>query len=208
MDPRHFDELVASLFGKVTRRQLAWRAGVGAIGGGAAALTVSDAKVKKRKKKKKKRPSSNLCRSFGNVLLECAPGSTCCEACSSTVAACSDPGFPVCCVSSGFSHPAGSRCCTSVSDGIEGACPPDAPGCCSSDVQGGCCPAEFPLCCEFDCCTFDDSCASDGFCLSGFAARETGAEGAARATPGRKKTRISGSDQRRRFEEQLSVPGT
>jgi hypothetical protein len=205
VEPRQFDALVASLFVTLTRRQLAWRAGAGAIGGGAAALAGPDAEGKKKKKKKKR---TNLCRSFGNLLLECDPGSSCCDACSSTVAACRDPGFPVCCVSNGFSHRAGSRCCTSFSDGLEGFCPPDAPACCSGEVGGGCCPAEFPVCCDFDCCTLDDFCAEDGFCFFGFAAREAGAEDTARSGQGRKKTRIGDSDQRRRIREPVEISGS
>lgn len=201
MDPRHFDALVASLFGTLTRRQMASRAGAGVIGGSAVLARADVAEVKKKKKKR-----SNVCRGLGEPFT-CTPGELCCDACASTVAACRDPGFPVCCISSGFSHLAGSRCCTSFDDGIEGACPPEAQSCCSSDVGAGCCPAEFPVCCEFDCCDFEDFCADDGFCFFGSAASRAGADGAGRSGQGRKRTRGGNGDQRRRFAEPRQTPG-
>lgn len=180
MDALRFDELVASLFAKLTRRQMAQRGFGVAIAAGVAALAGStEIAAKKKKKKKKKKTSSNRCVTFGNQLITCSPGLLCCDPSSSTVAACREPGYPVCCVSSGFSHPAGSRCCPSFFDGLDGFCPPDAPVCCSSDVLGGCCPAAFPVCCPFDCCVSDDFCHEDGFCFfdPSFRARDVGAEG-------------------------------
>jgi hypothetical protein len=180
VDARRFDDVVTALYNRLDRRQLGRRA-VGA--------------KKRRKKKKKKKRSSNRCVTFGNQEITCDPGWQCCDPNASTVAACREPGYPVCCISSGFSHPAGSRCCSDYADGFEGFCPPDAPVCCSSNVGAGCCPAEYPVCCDYDCCTDDDFCDIDGYCFYGYAAREAGAEG-----------NRSVSDRRKRIEAGAKGP--
>lgn len=182
MEDSRFDRLTGELAQRIERRQVVLGASTGL-----AALLATDiphlvdaGKKKSRKKRKKKQ---GLCTSAYGQKLRCKP-SQCCAPGSSTIAACTEIGFPTCCASSGLAHPLGTTCCSSYFHGIEGICTTDYPICCSGSLGGGCClpnttccnaadfggerfccPAERPICCPLECCPVGDTCAGN-FCAS------------------------------------------
>ena len=150
MEDSRFDQLAGNVAQRMERRRLAL--GVGATVASLLATGLPDpveaGKKKKRKKKKKKK--KGMCTSAYGQKLRCKPNQ-CCDAGSSTIASCTEIGFPTCCASSGMAHPLGTTCCSSYFHGLGGVCTTDYPVCCSGSLGSGCClpnthccdPAEF-----------------------------------------------------------------
>jgi hypothetical protein len=140
MEDSQFDQLACKLAQRTERRHLV----LGASAGLAALLAtgtpdlVEAGKKKKRKKKKKQQKKKGMCTSAYGQKLRCKPNQ-CCDPGTSTIASCTEIGFPTCCASSGLAHPLGTTCCSSYYHGYEGACTTDYPVCCSGNVGGGCC---------------------------------------------------------------------
>lgn len=186
MEDSRFDHLTSELSQRIERRRLALGAGAGLTGLFAAGFpsVIEAGKNKKKKRKKKKRKKKKqMCTSAYGQKLRCKPDQ-CCDPGTSTIAACTEIGFPTCCASSGLAHPLGSTCCTSYYHGNDGVCTNDYPVCCSGNTGGGCClpntsccnvadfggelyccPVDRPICCPQECCPAGDTC--DGnFCSS------------------------------------------
>jgi len=184
------DRISVALSARDDRRRAAGRLLAGlslALGFGAGLADPAAAKKKRGKKKNKKRNKNKnkRCITYGGISVTCDPGWDCCDPRTSTVAACRLPGFPVCCASDEFAHPAGTTCCDTFLDGIDGICddpdfphccsPAEGAGCCRADLPvccpiaagGGCCPLDHPVCCLNACCTAGDFCTEDGFCFFG-----------------------------------------
>ncbi|MDQ2653540.1 MAG: hypothetical protein M3Z20_10930 [Chloroflexota bacterium] len=185
MENSRFDQLTSELSQRIERRRLALGAGAGLAAlfatGFPSVIEAGKNKKKKRKKRKKKK-KKGMCTSAYGQKLRCKPDQ-CCDPGTSTIAACTEIGFPTCCASSGLAHPLGSTCCTSYYHGKEGICSTDFPVCCSSNVGAGCCSAAFPVCCDTRiidaccpgdypvccsryCCPAGDTCTPDGSCAS------------------------------------------
>lgn len=183
MEPCRFDQLTSALAEPLTRRTLA----AGLSGGLAAALgpamqePAAAGNKNKRRRKRKQRKKSRCTSAYG-AKLRCKPNQ-CCDPATSTIASCTEVGFPTCCASSGKAHPLGATCCNSYFHGVEGVCTTDYPVCCSGDLGGGCClpgtvccdPAvtggrfccaeAYPYCCPQQCCATNAGCDANGFCL-------------------------------------------
>jgi hypothetical protein len=140
MEDSRFDQLTGELAQRIGRRRLALGAGAGLAGLFAAGLpaAIEAGKNKKKKRKKRKKKKNSMCTSAYGQKLRCKPDQ-CCDPGTSTIAACTEIGFPTCCASSGLAHPLGTTCCTSYYHGNEGTCTTDYPVCCSGTIGGGCC---------------------------------------------------------------------
>lgn len=166
MESAKFDRLTGDVAQRIGRRTLAMGAAAGLLGPlGLSPIAIVEA-GKKGKKKKKKKKTKGMCTSAYGKKLRCA--TRCCDAATSTIAACTDFEFPTCCASSGKAHPLGTKCCSSYYHGIDGVCSGDFPVCCSEIVGGGCCTSAYPVCCVYECCPSWDYCAADGYCGSSF----------------------------------------
>ncbi|MFT4040277.1 MAG: hypothetical protein QM692_19005 [Thermomicrobiales bacterium] len=186
MEPDRFDQMTGALAESLHRRKLAAGLGGGlAAALGLVALESAEAAKNKRKKKRKRarrKWKKQRCRSAYGKKIHCRP-QPCCDPATSTVAACTDIGFPTCCASSGKAHPPGATCCSSYFHGIDGICTTDYPVCCTGELGAGCClpgtvccdPAvtggrfccseAFPYCCPQQCCATNAGCDANGFCL-------------------------------------------
>jgi hypothetical protein len=167
MNDSRFDLLTSELSRRIERRRLALGAGAGLAGlfasGFPSEIEAGKNKKKKRKKKRRKKKKKQMCKSAYGQKLRCKPN-TCCDPATSTIAACTEIGFPTCCASSRMAYPAGTTCCNSYSEGLDGACPSDYPVCCPGTLGGGCClpgttccdPADFGG--ELYCCPVGTTC--------------------------------------------------
>jgi hypothetical protein len=181
MEESRFDLLTSELSQRIERRRLALGSGAGLAALFAVGLPTAT-EAGKHKKKRKKKKKKGMCTSAYGQKLRCKPDQ-CCDPGSSTIAACTEIGFPTCCASSGLAHPLGTTCCTSYYHGNEGVCTTDYPVCCSGNSGGGCCSAshpvccdtaivegccanEFPVCCAKRCCPAGDTCTPEGECAS------------------------------------------
>lgn len=197
MEDSRFDQLTSDLANRLERRRVLLGAGVGLAALAAVGWPeISDAgKNKKRRKRKRKKLKKKRCTSAYGAKLYCKPDQ-CCDPATSTIAACTELGFPTCCASSGKAHPLGTTCCSSYYHGTNGACSTDYPVCCSQDVGAGCCTASYPVCCDTrivdgccsnaypvccpnSCCPAGDTCTPSGDCAS--LANKAGAANAAPA---------------------------
>jgi hypothetical protein len=208
MDPTQFDRLTQGLAVRLSRRGTL-RALLGAGALGLSAVHDSEAKKKKKGKKKKKKksaPPGNMCLTVGGATI-CPPDRICCDSQRSTGGGCAPLGFPVCCLSDMFAHPAGTTCCDSPFSGNLGVCDhPGYPHCCPPSIPG-CCEAGFPVCCNDPedggyCCPLGTICCPEdptGCCPA--QATELGAESVASATRGTISTAsIRSAEELPRFE--------
>lgn len=171
MEDSRFDQLTSELSRRIERRRLAVGAGAGLAGLFAAGFpsVIEAAKNKKKKRKKRrKKKKKQMCKSAYGQKLRCKPNK-CCDPGTSTIAACTEVGFPTCCASSRLAYPAGATCCNSYPEGIYGACSTEYPVCCPGSIGGGCClpgtnccdPAEFGG--ELYCCPTGTTCNAQDF---------------------------------------------
>ena len=169
MEDSRFDQLTSELSRRIARRRLALGAGAGLAGLFAAGFpSVIEAgkkskKKKRKKRKQKKKKQKQVCTTAYGQKLRCKPNQ-CCDPGTSTIAACTEAGYPTCCASSNMAHPLGTNCCTTYYEGIEGVCTPAFPVCCPGSIGGGCClpgmnccdPADFGG--ELYCCPAGTTC--------------------------------------------------
>ena len=208
MDPTQFDRLTQGLTVGLSRRGTL-RALLGAGALGLSAVHDSEAKKKKKgekKRKKKSPPPRNVCLTVGGTTI-CPSDRICCDSQHSTGGGCAPLGFPVCCLSDMFAHPAGTTCCDSPFSGNLGVCDhPGYPHCCPPSISG-CCEAGFPVCCNDPedggyCCPLGTICCPEdptGCCPA--QAAELGAESVASAPRGTISTASSRSaEELPRFE--------